>query len=77
MGRAALSSSRTRVLGQDQAQQQERNFVSVSRVAFAADGVDVDKSVQTITDLFMVARDEVCILRCFTPWMYRAIELCV
>ncbi|KAG0048247.1 hypothetical protein BGZ83_006776 [Gryganskiella cystojenkinii] len=41
--------------GQQQ-QQQQRSFVSVSRVSFA--GVDVDKHVQTITDQFIEARDE-------------------
>lgn len=61
------------MLGQDQAQQQERSFVSVSRVAFAANGVDVDKGVQTITDLFIVARDEVCVsvcLRCLASRIF-------
>ncbi|KAG0287957.1 hypothetical protein BGZ96_008192 [Linnemannia gamsii] len=40
------------------AQQQSRTFVSPSRIVFAADSADVDKGVQNITDLFMVARDE-------------------
>ncbi|KAH7034076.1 hypothetical protein BKA57DRAFT_476481 [Linnemannia elongata] len=39
-------------------QYQSRTFVSPSRILFAADSADVDKGVQNITDLFMVARDE-------------------
>ncbi|KAG0301192.1 hypothetical protein BGZ97_002901 [Linnemannia gamsii] len=40
------------------AQQQSRTFVSPSRIVFAADSADVEKGVQNITDLFMIARDE-------------------
>ncbi|KAG0256027.1 hypothetical protein BG011_004805 [Mortierella polycephala] len=39
-------------------QQQSRTFVSPSRAMFAANSADIDKGVQNITDLFMVARDE-------------------
>ncbi|KAI8597664.1 hypothetical protein EDD21DRAFT_384857 [Dissophora ornata] len=39
-------------------QQQERTFVSPSRVMLAASGADIEKGVQNITDLFMTARDE-------------------
>ncbi|KAF9153303.1 hypothetical protein BG015_003682 [Linnemannia schmuckeri] len=41
-----------------QQQYQSRTFVSPSRILFAADSTDVDKGVQNITDLFMIARDE-------------------
>ncbi|KAF9186464.1 hypothetical protein BGZ51_001992 [Haplosporangium sp. Z 767] len=39
-------------------QQQSRTFVSPSRVMFAANSADIEKGVQNITDLFMIARDE-------------------
>ncbi|KAG0196737.1 hypothetical protein BGX28_009802 [Mortierella sp. GBA30] len=38
--------------------EQERTFVSPSRVLFTAANAEVEKGVQNITDLFMVARDE-------------------
>ncbi|KAF9902449.1 hypothetical protein EC991_004866 [Linnemannia zychae] len=38
--------------------QQSRTFIAPSRILFAANSADVDKGVQNITDLFMVARDE-------------------
>ncbi|KAF9092487.1 hypothetical protein BGX29_010436 [Mortierella sp. GBA35] len=37
--------------------QQRRTFVSPSRVLFV-EAADIDKGVQNITDLFMIARDE-------------------
>ncbi|KAG0347574.1 hypothetical protein BG004_007478 [Podila humilis] len=39
-------------------QQQQRTFISPSFVARMASGADIDKGVQGITDLFMIARDE-------------------
>ncbi|KAF9127188.1 hypothetical protein BGW39_006059 [Mortierella sp. 14UC] len=41
-----------------QRQQQSRTFIAPSRILFAANSADVDKGVQNITDLFMIARDE-------------------
>lgn len=38
---------------------QERTLFTPTRVAFAANTADIEKGVQNITDLFMVARDEV------------------
>ncbi|KAG0265745.1 hypothetical protein BGZ95_003228 [Linnemannia exigua] len=40
------------------AQQHIRTFITPSRILFASNAADVDKGVQNITDLFMVARDE-------------------
>ncbi|KAF9292560.1 hypothetical protein BGZ68_003466 [Mortierella alpina] len=37
---------------------QERTLFTPTRVAFAANTADIEKGVQNITDLFMVARDE-------------------
>lgn len=53
------NSNNRAVIAQQYQQYQSRTFVSPSRILFAVDSADVDKGVQNITDLFMVARDEV------------------
>lgn len=55
------NNSNRAVIAQQYQQHQSRTFVSPSRILFAADSADVDKGVQNITDLFMVARDEVLV----------------
>ncbi|KAF9538895.1 hypothetical protein EC957_006042 [Mortierella hygrophila] len=52
------TSSNRAVIAQQYQQYQSRTFVSPSQILFAANSADVDKGVQNITDLFMVARDE-------------------
>lgn len=46
-------------------QMQQRTFVSPSFVTMMPSAADIDKSVQEITDLFMIARDEVHYLHTF------------
>ncbi|KAF9426187.1 hypothetical protein BGZ94_006840 [Podila epigama] len=46
------------LVAQQQQQQQQRAFVSPSLTFRTSSATDIDKGVQEITDLFMVARDE-------------------
>ncbi|KAG0377326.1 hypothetical protein BGX24_006302 [Mortierella sp. AD032] len=53
-----INNNRAAVVAGPVVQHQIRTFLAPSRTLFAANTADVDKGVQNITDLFMVARDE-------------------
>lgn len=70
--RPSMSNSAAFLLKTRYNQQMQRTFVSPSFVAMMPGAADIDKSVQEITDLFMIARDEVqplhfCIFSSPTP----------
>ena len=70
--RPSMSNSAAILLKTRYNQQMQRTFVSPSFVAMMPGAADIDKSVQEITDLFMIARDEVqplhfCIFSSPTP----------
>ncbi|KAF9373968.1 hypothetical protein CPB97_000211 [Podila verticillata] len=56
--RPSMSNSAAILLRTRYNQQMQRAFVSPSFVAMMPSAADIDKSVQNITDLFMIARDE-------------------